>query len=678
MKSADYETLLSAEEAGRLRAEPLWHSGACGRTWPQALTCPCCAAGALPRLSQDAQAALRLMLRRCGARPMTERQLVRLAEEEAGPSGAETLLGLDELRRCGLVFTHRRVWGETLHAIPADAFAPWLLIVCPFETGESGARLPFRPSPTAAHPSLPLGRRMLGMLAELQRAGTACTKRGVLPKRTISRLQQRLETGLPAQWPSLRGWAAGYAHPADYPPLLAMLLDAACQAQIVAPQPGGYAWDEAALRRWLELDAAARERLLLARFLETAAAAAPSLQWIAALLPSLAPGEVCREEELLAWMRRHGLGAQPVHTSLTRGSEWANASGAPAPATKPVSAAKAVKEAMEASHAPAANYARQASDSPSTPDAPASGLARDLHDLLQDLAALGWLELGEAGSEAAMRWLGADTAQATPAPPVRLQPSGELVAFPGTPFPVLWRLEQLAEPRTLDVASVYRLTPRSVREACAGGWTSERMLAALTEVGAGEPPPLVLELLAAESPAPSPPAAPPAPHSRQPPAAHSTDPSNAPPKARQAPPHSTQPSRASHSAAPQTPEPLYLHVDELRRCPLLPPPRADRDARFPGLRDVPPAWLTQLRMYHASTKRELVEQALRWRAPLELRQQGRPLEFVPLRLDDHAGAWVVLGRPRRSPAGAAAGPELRLSPDMWEEMRVALPDNSSG
>jgi hypothetical protein len=80
-------------------------------------------------------------------------------------------------------------------------------------------------------------------------------------------------------------------------------------------------------------------------------------------------------------------------------------------------------------------------------------------------------------------------------------------------------------------------------------------------------------------------------------------------------------------------------------------------------------WTKQLRTYHHSTRRELIEQALEWQTPVQLRIERELRSFVPEKLEQQESGWAVVGLLRDEPDRQP----IRLTPDMWEEMRLVIP-----
>jgi len=87
------------------------------------------------------------------------------------------------------------------------------------------------------------------------------------------------------------------------------------------------------------------------------------------------------------------------------------------------------------------------------------------------------------------------------------------------------------------------------------------------------------------------------------------------------------------------------------------------------LERVPAMWTKQLRAYHHSTRKELIEQALHWQTPVQLRIERELRSFVPEKLEQQDDGWAVVGLLRDNPQREL----IRLTPDMWEEMRLVIP-----
>jgi hypothetical protein len=86
---------------------------------------------------------------------------------------------------------------------------------------------------------------------------------------------------------------------------------------------------------------------------------------------------------------------------------------------------------------------------------------------------------------------------------------------------------------------------------------------------------------------------------------------------------------------------------------------------YPRLADVPAMWLNQYRVYHSSTRKEIIRQAIEWQTALRLRRNGKDIRFAPDQLVQGREEWTVTGI-------ESAGP-VSLRSDEWEEMQLILP-----
>jgi hypothetical protein len=86
---------------------------------------------------------------------------------------------------------------------------------------------------------------------------------------------------------------------------------------------------------------------------------------------------------------------------------------------------------------------------------------------------------------------------------------------------------------------------------------------------------------------------------------------------------------------------------------------------FPNLSEVPPIWLQQVRAYHASTRKEIIKQAIEWQTEVRLRGKGTDMTFAPMRVLEGRHEWTV--------SGINEGREVIIGGDAWEEMQLILP-----
>ncbi|MBO9599625.1 MAG: helicase-associated domain-containing protein, partial [Cohnella sp.] len=64
---------------------------------------------------------------------------------------------------------------------------------------------------------------------------------------------------------------------------------------------------------------------------------------------------------------------------------------------------------------------------------------------------------------------------------------------------------------------------------------------------------------------------------------------------------------------------------------------------FPGVLDIPSAWVREPRTYHASTREALVRRAIGWQTSLLVRREGETRHFVPLALERRGDGFRAVG-----------------------------------
>ncbi|MBA9087007.1 hypothetical protein FHR92_003487 [Fontibacillus solani] len=99
----------------------------------------------------------------------------------------------------------------------------------------------------------------------------------------------------------------------------------------------------------------------------------------------------------------------------------------------------------------------------------------------------------------------------------------------------------------------------------------------------------------------------------------------------------------------------------------------DFEALFPGLRDIPPMWVKEMRKYHDSTARKIVEQAIQWRAKIKLSIGGEIMLCIPEGIQG-GEKWSLSGRLFRDTDDYKEGEGVVLSPDDWAELGLVLPE----
>lgn len=95
----------------------------------------------------------------------------------------------------------------------------------------------------------------------------------------------------------------------------------------------------------------------------------------------------------------------------------------------------------------------------------------------------------------------------------------------------------------------------------------------------------------------------------------------------------------------------------------------DPEELFPGLRSIPAAWTGEWRMYHRSTSRQLMEQALDWGTKVRLSLGGEECQFLPAGMT--RSPWRVTGLALDASGENPRG--LSLGEGDWKEIQILLP-----
>ncbi|MNP07768.1 hypothetical protein D3C76_998110 [compost metagenome] len=99
----------------------------------------------------------------------------------------------------------------------------------------------------------------------------------------------------------------------------------------------------------------------------------------------------------------------------------------------------------------------------------------------------------------------------------------------------------------------------------------------------------------------------------------------------------------------------------------------DFEALFPGLQDIPAMWIKEMRTYHDSTARKMVEQAIQWRTKIKLSISGETVLCIPEGIQG-GEKWSLRGRLYKDIDNHSQGEEVVLTPDDWDELALVLPE----
>jgi hypothetical protein len=616
---------------------------------------PQLAADMINRLSPYARETLSYTLRMFGAIPFEEEQLLAAALSAGSGSGLGIRMGLLELQQAGIVFAFRKTWGDTFYFLPSDAFPIWLQALVPAAVEpltEAEARSVLR----SGEERPAFGLQLLGFLAALARYGMSYTSKGILAKKTIEKAAARLALTNA----DLAELSVSYAYKEHYPLPFAVALDTALGLGLLREDGQGLCWNHTALLGWLAMPEPARELQLIRICSEKLTAYRRPVMHAAAAMAGLQAGAWYPLGDLDGWLKQE--------TGAGEDGHW--------------------------------------------------------RSWVEALRGLGWLQIGEGkDGEEVFRWLcdpSGITENEWQAEPVRMLPSCDIYVLPEADFRIRWELEAMAELIASDRMAVYRIDGRSIARAVENG-RDAAYITAILERFCGMPLPaeaavsirgwagqacrvsfaetvlLVCETKEMADRIAAVPQVAPLLGNRLgdkhfaidghkqtdlrkqleragfPPRKQTTrllDPGMpAVPSVPKMDIASLDNSQISLFPKVETTKAILYAEGSPRHYELLSEPVLAQDLHRLA-KDIPAAWTAGPGRYHASTKREILERAISLQIPVLLATGSRKTELLPERLNGGAVRWTVEGRVR---SGADAG-KVTLSPEMWEDTMLCLPD----
>lgn len=608
------------------------------------------------------------IVKRFGCEPFGWSKLEKAGQKTM--SGAAIKVGLIRLMRKGIVFGLKRNWGDTDYMLPEDVFPLWSGLVLPqdrenivYNGDDIAADSPFRPGIAAC---------MLFVLSYVAREEVTVTQKGGMHKRHAGRLAALVpirddELAQPAAAPG--GKAAFGSLATEF------LCSAALELGLLVKGEERLTVRPERLAEWFRMSEPAMNAVLYAYWRQANRVSEPWLQHAAAVLERM-PEE--------SWI------------SLDRVVRQLAEAGIGAPETSPGE----------------------------SPGGQGGGL---LESHIAAMSAWGWAETGSsANGERLFRWIRKPspaevepqqnrpaTTAAGESRPLFVQPDFELIVAPDCPYSVRWELEMIAERVRCEHVAVYRLTRETAVRGIEHGRTADRIATFLESLAKYGLPANVRATIAlwgeqqsqlklisvtvlklrdeatARTIGGDERLAPFLEEALGPTAwvvradkigelrALLVQSGYSPGDRKQGeadlsahplpePEHKPQPAPASAlPAEKEVPSKGLIYsktavqyYDSEHKFPLI-------EDVYPGLQDIPPMWLKDCRSYHVSTRKQMIQKALEWKACLRLRIAGADTDFVPLRLDGIRDEWAVTGFGQHK--------EVRLLPDQWEEMQLILP-----
>ncbi|CAM3357408.1 helicase-associated domain-containing protein [Paenibacillus lupini] len=560
-----------------------------GLSWEEAVIDMPTVKAAVNRMDKASTAVLRAFYSCFGAGPVHEERLFSSGALRTDLSGAEFRYGLIQLQNAGILFALRKGWGERLYALPSDCFMIWHHILFPIDAEPSAINSGYGhwEQKQEESPNVLLGRQLLAAWAELGRSGLGLTTKGTLPKKTAAKVAQAI--GLADSDLLQAGWQAEPEDP--YAPVLSFVLKLSFQLGVLTCADGRLKWEEDALAAWMNQSEASREAHLLRWCLDELLTKARNA---AALLIRLAPGVWYSELELERQLNRIGMETD----------EW--------------------------------------------------GAQSNWASWLNLLRALGWIELAHTDSEKLLRWtirpqdLLEKQQGKTSFEPILLEPNGDIIVLPGCHYSIRWELELIAERKSEDHISIWKLTRQSIGRALEYGRTISTIMTFLHMASGDAPLSPLLESSLADW-------------------------------GKQGAGQEALLVERFHSYPPmpltaQSASEIVLKspLQTLEHYELMNHEDFTIERFLPELDRVPLSWIQQLRSYHHSTRLEILEKALSWQTPVQLSIDESVVAFVPAKLERLEGGWTVTGILREDHSYR----EVCLTPEMWQGMKLVVPGAS--
>ncbi|MNO59097.1 hypothetical protein D3C76_496770 [compost metagenome] len=583
--------------------------------------------------------------------------------------GAELLAEVPELLRTGRLASYKKVWGERLYYIPAEVIPELWRELEPIKQAKQNEHQVALHR--AAKPGLALD--IFKTLAWIGRHGLKLTSKGTIHQRSIGKLNDLLFL----KDDDVGGLTLKYPHQDVYKAPLAIVLDMIMSLGLINKGRADWSLDTASLTDWLGLTVremnAVLFREMLTRYVPDHV---PTQHFVYRLiLPDIEEGNWYDLTELLLSLREQRMLPEEVSEEQMKWFEsWLTA-----------------------------------------------------------LSGLGWIDMGIISEQRIVfRWLtkpdlsllkgSTDLSNAIEESPsvqgmIFVQPDFEILVPPDVSFLLRWELEAFCENITVDTMSLYRLTRSSVAHGAEWGRTPQRILDLLQKHSTGVPVnvKLALEqwsremgrtlleekllLRCVDSQA--------ADLISSLPALVGIVEKIGPLDFIVSTDHEEKVRKVLEEVKLSPPKRRTEGVDEFG-YPVLDTSRAtegtgvgafisdsnrqgwifsgtkphfydqdttipDFEALFPGLRDIPAMWMKEMRIYHGSTARKIVEQAIQWRAKLRLSINGGTVLCIPEGIQGGEN-WSLTGRIFNGNDHHPEGEEVVLSSDDWAEMSLVLPE----
>ncbi|WP_138751701.1 helicase-associated domain-containing protein [Paenibacillus sinopodophylli] len=670
---------LSADRQERYMHMPVWHQASqMGMTWKNAAVSELAIGAAADRLTECGLEVIKQFVLHYAVVPVEYERLIRELRAFTFLSGAECQLGIAELEEAGILFSVKKAWGESLYFMPAHCFIGWSKVLFPYKPEQLSSTDKEKLANGTLRPYCrPFSSQLLSMLAELGRNGLGLTLNGVLPKKIIAKLMRAISI----DDFTIEAFKVKGAHGDAYPPSVAFMLQAAVGLGLLSTEDSSLIWNESALRSWLELGQLSRDAQLMDWCLELLLPAEAGSAHAAAVMLSVEAGEWFSIKALNKWLSERELTETGNWCGLLYSMGWI--------------------EVVQSGHGNEVElYCKWKRNVPYSSDLIDSQSESSPNVSIQPNGEV----IVDPDCPFTVRW------------------ELELIAARKSEEQVtVYQLEAAAIARAVELGRTKQSIQRFLQDVSGGEelpstvgalldvWTSHAGRTVLAEITLlrcdhqdvaafierdMELAPFLLQKLGL------------------------TDfiveqthvqeirrlLARAGYPARKVVLRGTEKGNASidypmfgHEMRTQLCDeqfgtnakaenmeknraesmneraPLFLYETyPLHHFTLNDQPLREKLIAGSQLERVPSMWIKQMRSYHHSTRRELIEQALQWQTPIQMRIGQGLRSFVPEKLEYQGDSWAVVGMLRDDPHQTA-----RLTPDMWEEMQLLIPGQES-
>jgi hypothetical protein len=169
-----------------------------------------------------------------------------------GLTFGEAVYGLTSLRQKGIIYTHRRMYGEAAYFLPQDLRKAWLTALLPnIEDIDETTPFLHRGYNTKHH----FFDQLLHLMHFIWRQPLPITQKGMIHRRSLNRLLEKVKI----HWPEAEKWAIRYDGEDSFGKGFALLLDFANEQGFIREESESIRLNRKSFEKWLEKPIEIRE-----------------------------------------------------------------------------------------------------------------------------------------------------------------------------------------------------------------------------------------------------------------------------------------------------------------------------------------------------------------------------------------------------------------------------------